>query len=691
MSKDTWIAKRPTAAKARIPVARFKTQKTEGKQAIPAEKLPDVYRQEQSRWLDNERLSTEQLQARALQVGEFQGNASVRRLVMQRQNHQAPDPDQAKNPLPKAHLRPKQQGRAYILDWESQHLEISQNDKLRTVFLEQLPKQLKTFFGESITQEQVLKRIEQADTEGRTDEAQTMRANLFKANQYAVVETLSVDKSQRYQPQEQPSKTFCNIYTYDMVTALGGYLPRVWWNANAITRLQKGETVQPIYSKTVHEMNANALTDWMHTYGGSFGWRQAQDINAAQTTANQGNLVILLAARTDPKRSGHVNVIMPETEQHQAKHDGDGNVARPLQSQAGSKNFKYQPHSKQWWEAKGYRGGAAWIFVGQPGSPLLTPEQLGRGTIPTNKAETPATPATNAQPVTPKPKPAGHTNQGAVRNEVVQNIEQHAAIIDRVAVEEGIHPNLVRGIMAAESGGRASVGAASGYKGLMQAGRDNEQLDPETSIRTGIRKYKAFARGLQNFLTKHGADPATLTGTDVIRRVMVAYNAGPGTVKKAMEYALAAGDQRLERWLEPEHFQRALLYYGAYDVKGLLRRALTGLDGDALASELSTLVGKHAGELRTQYFVAGKWNVAQLRTAITTAVNDQRKQLRKKNLTLEEAQTQASHWIIQAVVFKHNNLRAWYVDRVLHYMDYFNQTRPVQEIVIGEPEVIEAD
>ncbi|MFN8375272.1 MAG: hypothetical protein U0694_20645 [Anaerolineae bacterium] len=105
-----------------------------------------------------------------------------------------------------------------------------------------------------------------------------------------------------------------------MVTALGGYLPRVWWNDAALRRIRNGEEVQPVYDRTVHELNANALTDWMVGFGTEFGWRRAADLTEAQTAANDGSVVILLAARVNPHSAGHVNVVMPEirAEDHHA-------------------------------------------------------------------------------------------------------------------------------------------------------------------------------------------------------------------------------------------------------------------------------------------------------------------------------------------------------------------------------------
>ena len=284
-------------------------------------------------------------------------------------------PASAEGEFERVDMGPKRSGRAYMLDWDSKHKQIEQDKTLREAFVANLAIQLASVFGEAVTQDEVLRRIEAAEAAGKVDEAEQMRVKLRIANQYAVVHTLKVKESDRYAPTD--TSTYCNIYAYDVVTAMGGYLPRVWWRDKALARIRKGEKVKPIYDETIHELNANALTDWMYEFGDGFGWRKEEDITAAQEAANQGKLVILLAANANPRRSGHVSVLMPETEQHKAARTDDNEVVGPLQSQAGARNFMLEANRKQWWKNKGHKLGAAWIFEGRPSSPLLSPEKLG--------------------------------------------------------------------------------------------------------------------------------------------------------------------------------------------------------------------------------------------------------------------------------------------------------------------------
>lgn len=290
--------------------------------------------------------------------------------------------------LERVHLPPAQSNAAHPLDWNAVHKEIEQEKALREAFEDNLNKQLKNLFGKPISRDQLLQQIEQAEAQGKIGVATQMRRDLFIANEYAVVETLNVVNSERYRKNRKGKlETYCNVYAYDVVTALGGYLPRVWWTDGALQHVRNGKTVEPIHGITVLEMRANELTGWMHTYGDEFGWRKAKDANAAQEAANNGRLVIALAkssrTKLDPNtkkkvpRSGHVSIIMPETPGHEAGRP-DGVVELPLQTQAGDSNFNARKH-KQWWNDHDHKEGAAWIFEGFPISPLLTPKQLGSG------------------------------------------------------------------------------------------------------------------------------------------------------------------------------------------------------------------------------------------------------------------------------------------------------------------------
>jgi len=252
----------------------------------------------------------------------------------------------------------------------------------------------------------------------------------------------------------------------------------------------------------------------------------------------------------------------------------------------------------------------------------------------------------------PRRRPSlGDISAGMVEREdsdvsrIVRNIAPYDPIIDRVAAEEGVDPNIIRGIIAAETGGNRRAKARSGKKGLMQAGTDERQFDPETSIRTGARKFKLFRdRYLGPRLRAFGINLKTVDREMIVRWVMVSYNAGHVPVLKALEYARASGN--VGAWMRPEHFQRALLHLGTYSISTAARSCLKG------RSETET------------------------KSMIQKALQES-KRLRFKNITLEQARRVASPLLLCALAFKHNHLPG-YVNRVLTYMRYYDRNRPAR-------------
>ena len=216
---------------------------------------------------------------------------------------------------------------------------------------------------------------------------------VFLATQYALIQTLNVTASSRYQ--RTATSTYCNIYACDMVNALGGYLPRVWWMRAAIRQIQAGarpvtreqlraagnqaaNLIAPVYDKTVTELSANAMTAWMWTWGSYFGWRKAASAQDAQLAANNGRIVIALAANSRPDHAGHVSVVVTESTQNSApgRDKTLGTVTVPLQSQAGATNFKFGGKGA-WWMPPTHKDGGLWIYEGLVNSPLGSSGSLG--------------------------------------------------------------------------------------------------------------------------------------------------------------------------------------------------------------------------------------------------------------------------------------------------------------------------
>lgn len=175
-----------------------------------------------------------------------------------------------------------------------------------------------------------------------------------------IVKWLNVENKSHLRYKPIPNATYCNIYAYDYCYLAGAYLPRVWWMSKALIDLSAGKSVQPIYGKTVSEINANTLFEWLKNFGPRFGWRRTASIDELQEAANAGQVAIVCAANKVPGKSGHIVAVVPETGSNKAERD-DGVVVKPLQSQAGRTNHNYQ--TDVWWIrlAANFREHSFWI------------------------------------------------------------------------------------------------------------------------------------------------------------------------------------------------------------------------------------------------------------------------------------------------------------------------------------------
>ena len=176
-----------------------------------------------------------------------------------------------------------------------------------------------------------------------------------------IVDWLAVDDPghKRYQPRS--GLTFCNIYAHDYCHLAGVFLPRVWWTQRAVTDLALGKTVQPLIENTITEVRANNLFRWLREFGADFGWRQTGTPNKLQDAANQGAVGLIIARRKQDGRSGHVTMVVPETGGHLARRNAAGEVTAPLQSQAGTVNFRFGTGKANWWLGDQFAESAFWI------------------------------------------------------------------------------------------------------------------------------------------------------------------------------------------------------------------------------------------------------------------------------------------------------------------------------------------
>lgn len=191
-------------------------------------------------------------------------------------------------------------------------------------------------------------------------EVETLRRELA-----TIIRWLAVDNPRHLRYASRPGLTFCNIYAHDYCYLAGVYLPRVWWDPPALLAMQRGERVEPLIGATIHEVRANELFRWLRDFGLQYGWRQTGTLTKLQIAADQGGVGLIIARRKNNDRSGHVVLVVPETDDGigRAKRNEDGDVIAPLQSQAGAHNFQYAAPSQVWWNGEQFAEFAFWVHA----------------------------------------------------------------------------------------------------------------------------------------------------------------------------------------------------------------------------------------------------------------------------------------------------------------------------------------
>ncbi len=176
----------------------------------------------------------------------------------------------------------------------------------------------------------------------------------------AIVDYLDVANPAHLRYQPRGATTYCNIYATDFAYLSGIYLPRVWWTDRTLLRLREGEHVAVEYGRTVRELNANMLYDWLEDFGPAFGWQREVELTALQAAANLGEVCVIVARRADLNRPGHITAVVPETGDARAVRNVQDAVLRPLESQAGTRNVLRAPAANAWWQASRFQAFAFW-------------------------------------------------------------------------------------------------------------------------------------------------------------------------------------------------------------------------------------------------------------------------------------------------------------------------------------------
>lgn len=292
----------------------------------------------------------------------------------------------------------------------------TKNASLKMIFEEHQRQKITDIFEHSegyTSVNDVKNAIDVATQEGRLSDAKRLEQILFAATQYAVIYTLNPEGSERYRKKE--NKTYCNIYAYDVVYALGGYIPRLWWKdwrpniqdriRNGATQIPAetykdmarcGQTLDDVYAflynedgflDTVEEMTANQIFDWMNEWGIQIGWRKLSNSTQAQQEANRGKIVVIVGANENRALSGHISVVVSkrglneeEPTNQSINHETDNSTISGLsQTQAGDENHLHlepEETGSDWWIDSTMTPGEFWVYEGEINSPLARPELL---------------------------------------------------------------------------------------------------------------------------------------------------------------------------------------------------------------------------------------------------------------------------------------------------------------------------
>lgn len=136
----------------------------------------------------------------------------------------------------------------------------------------------------------------------------------------SVIDQFNVTSNNRYR--RTSSATYCNIFAWDVMSAMNVVLPH-WIKNNA----PANSTVRGAY-----EINVNSTCVWMNNYARQYGWRTV-NASEAQSRANSGYPTIAIWKNPSGK-SGHIAVVRPE---------GNGysysSSKGPVIAQAGANNY----------------------------------------------------------------------------------------------------------------------------------------------------------------------------------------------------------------------------------------------------------------------------------------------------------------------------------------------------------------
>ena len=141
-----------------------------------------------------------------------------------------------------------------------------------------------------------------------------------------IIGQFNVERAERYQPFRKGNDTYCNIFVWDVTTALGAEIPHY-------VDAETGSPRTYPYIKGAKEMGANATHDWLLSQGPQYGWRQVS-AEEAQAYANTGKPAVT-AWKNPTGAAGHVQIVCP------SQNRGYDSIRGVTVAQAGAKVTDY--------------------------------------------------------------------------------------------------------------------------------------------------------------------------------------------------------------------------------------------------------------------------------------------------------------------------------------------------------------
>lgn len=150
----------------------------------------------------------------------------------------------------------------------------------------------------------------------------------------SVIDQFNVTTHPRYTPGKY---TYCNIFAWDVMSAMGVELPQ------RVDRQTNEPRLFPDVKGTT-ELNANGMAKWLENYGTQYGWVEVS-AKEAQQAANRGEPTV--TAWNNPGGIGHFQVVRPTRGNDAYSYNTGVYVA-----QAGGSNFDYKTAASVYGQGK---------------------------------------------------------------------------------------------------------------------------------------------------------------------------------------------------------------------------------------------------------------------------------------------------------------------------------------------------